>query len=587
MAAECAASADEAFVAGLSKNRAGRILASHLAAKELSTTGTGHASAVTEALGNERVFMHALGAFVYGQRQCPCGLASPMPRFIAILNLSGERMMVYSNNPALIRMVCRSSSALHAAGLAEALQLFETYPLQERQDERRFVLLTYSMPWQAGADADFWHLSSCSIHYEAEGNLVSLADRVHAFSGCSVAPFKGKPVLDPRDKHIPLNADETQQLDLLTLKQIEDFEEAYSATCLDGLVAPPNMARDGKHEHLLGIMQELTRERARDQAENRMVRARLKEAEEAVGVLRREYDKRTKAAADEHSLAMEKLRNEHDAKLLLSKQEHSSLRAEIAQQQGELSKAATAKSREIKAREKAEAKLDEVRRQSEGQHKLHNAALNKQRAEIAKLESRLEEATSEASTLKARLDKEHAALVMRQQTLHTAALDKVHATLASKERIINQLSENNERLGVEKLSLKSHDEEQAATIARLEKEVAELTVIECTASTRDVGTRTCNASTATHHCASTQTAPEPVPATAGPHGAKAPQTYQSAIDLLQGLVRQVQNGPPHAGYGNPNANGYPRPLPYPHFTPNGFSRGPYRVAPAQPHGGAA
>ena len=73
----------------------------------------------------------------------------------------------------------------------------------------------------------------------------------------------------------------------------------------------------------------------------------------------------------------------------------------------------------------------------------------------------------------------------------------------------------------------------------------------------------------------------------GPHGAKAPQTYQSAIDLLQGLVRQVQNGPPHAGYGNPNANGYPRPLPYPHFTPNGFSRGPYRVAPAQPHGGAA
>jgi len=585
MAAECAASDDKAFVAGLSRNRAGRILASHLAAKERSATGTGHDSAVTEALGNERVFMHALGAFVYGQRQCPCGLASPMPRFIAILNLSGERMMVYSNNPALIRMVCRSSSALHAAGLAEALQLFETYPLRQEPEERRFVLLTYSMPWQAGADADFWHLSACSVQYEAEGNLVSLTDRVHAFSVSSVAPFKGKPVLDPRDKHIPLDSEDAQ-LDLLTLKQIEDFEEAYSATCLDGLVTPPNMAVDGKHEHLLGIMQELTRERARDQAENRMVRARLKEAEEAVGLLRQEYDRRMKEVADEHSLAMEKLRNEHDAKLLLSKQEHSSLRAEIAQQQGELSKAATAKSREIKAREKAEAKLDEVRRQSEGQHKLHNAALNKQRAEIAKLESRLEEATSEASTLKARLDKEHAALVMRQQTLHAAALDKVHATLASKERIINQLSENNERLGVEKLSLKSHDDEQAATIARLEKEMTELAVTECTVSTRDAGIQTCNASTATHHCASTQTVPEPVPATA-PSGVKAPQTYQSAIDLLQGLVRQVQNGSPHAGYGNPNVNGYPIPLPYPHFMPNGCAHGPYRAPAAQPHGGVA
>ena len=296
-------------------------------------------------------------------------------------------------------------------------------------------------------------------------------------------------------------------------------------------------------------------------------------------MLRQEYDNRTKEVADEHSLDMEKLRNEHDTKLLLSKQEHSSLRAEIANLQGELSKTATAKSREIKAHEKLQAKLDEVKRQSEGQHKLHNAALNKQRAEIAKLESRLEEATSEASTLKARLDKEHAQLVMRQQTLHTTSLDKINAALASKERLLDQLSDNNERLSVEALSLKSHDEEQAATIARLEAELKAASALASAAPVaREVGTSTRNASTATHHCASTQTAPlpatEPPAGGAPPHNKGRPnvQAYQAAIDTLQELVNTSRGGRPalQDGY----SNGYPMPLPFPHFMPNGH-RGTY------------
>ena len=574
------------FAHGLRNNRAGRILADHLAAVEVAAKTGGHSSAASESIGNERVFIHALGAWIYGKRGRPCGLPAPLPSFIAILNLSGERLMVYSEQPDLITSLCRYSSALRPSELAERLKAFEQYPAAAPDDVNRFVLLTYSMPWQAGTDAVFWHLSACSLSIDVgkDGATPFLADRVLAFSGTSAGCAKGRPVLDIRDKNLVLST-EQPEFDTLTLKQIEDFEESYSAACLDHMDPPPKLV-DVSNESMVGIMKELTRGRAADQSEIRKLSAELLAVNATLACLAGAAEDKEKAVAKEHEKKLQKLRSDHAEEVQLCKKECAALRAEMATMQDALNKSATTQARELKTHDKLQSKFDELKRQSEGKDKLHNAALNKQRAEIAKLESRLEEATSQAATLKARLDKEHASLVMRQQTLHTATLDKVNAALASKERLLNQLSDNNERLSVEALSLKSHDEEQAATIARLEKELAALALSSAEASVKHVGTTMCNASSATHHCASTQTDPtsragSPETAAAAtkhhPMPAQVP-SYQAAVDLLQELVTHTRNNghaPAQAG-GYPNGNnnnGYVTPLPYPHFTPHGIYHG--------------
>ena len=82
---------------------------------------------------------------------------------------------------------------------------------------------------------------------------------------------------------------------------------------------------------------------------------------------------------------------------------------------------------------------------------------------------------------------------------------------------------------------------EAALSTTIEQELAAA----CAPTVREAGTSTCNASTATHHCASTQTAPLPASREAGGGGGGAgsdappkngaatpPPSYQAAIDTL-------------------------------------------------------
>jgi len=564
--------ADEAFVAALSANRAGRALANHLASVAACARGGGVKGAVTEAIGNEKVFMHALCAAIHGTRPFPCGLSLPLPPYIAILNLSGERVLVHAETPALFTTLCTQSSAMHASELAVQLQAFVEFPKGKRSDTCcRFVLLTYSMPWQAGTDAAFWHLSGCQITNSAQDGFgPTLSDRMISLSGASASHFKGKPALDPCDR-LSCFRDGEKALDAMTLKQIEAFEKAYSATRLGDA---PAARLEPQNAQLMELTQRLQNDRTKDQKEIHRLEGKLYDATDALNHLMDDQEKTLGAMVDEHAVEMEKVRAAHDEERLLAKSEHSALNAELVSAQSSLTSKAQEHAQTRKEKEKALAKVQELKRQGTAMTELNNAALAKHRAEIVRLERRLEDATAEASTLKARLDKEHAQLVMRQQTLHSATIEKIHASLASKERLLNQLSDNNERLSVEAMSLKSHDEEQAATIARLTQELAEARA----PAVRSASVSTRNASTATHHCASTQTAPlepaEPAPAAPAPapqKGRRDMQVYQNAINTLQDLVNHSRGARPvlHNGH----ANGYPMPLPFPHFTPNGTFSG--------------
>ena len=159
----------------------------------------------------------------------PCGLPTPLPKFIAILNLSGERMLVHSNSCSLIRLLCTRSSQLTPSELVTQVDTFATHPNMPQEDKERpltkFVLLSLSLPWQAGTGALFWSLSACSFNAVPDARIV-LNDRAITLTSHSPRAFRGTPVLDRADHAIPL--DNARDMPLVTSDQVKDFTDAYA-----------------------------------------------------------------------------------------------------------------------------------------------------------------------------------------------------------------------------------------------------------------------------------------------------------------------------------------------------------------------
>ena len=610
------------WIKGLGNNRVGRLLSNHLACIALETKHRANDCAATEANGNERIFMHAMARSLMRQLPLPCGLTTPPPRYIALLNLSGERSLVYSNNPALIRCLCTNSSWLRGSALCDALTAFEAFPTNA---EGRFVLLTYSLPWQAGTDAAFWHLSACEMSAAQEGAGWALRDRILQFSSRSAAPHKGKSVIDGFDLFIPVRGPDHPSLPLVADKQLTDFAESYSATNLD-LAGDAACQKQGeKTEQKVAQLKELAQilqmERARDQTELRQEKERAKALKAAhKNEVKASHDK-LKAAQEEHELALEAQQSTAKDMLALSRQQNDAFAAEIVEMRQAASKMSTEHQKSLKAHDKLVEKHKEVQRQGEAKEALYNAALSKHVATISELERKLEKSREEARTIGSALEKKHASAIAKMRREHEEATERLTGALESKKRIINQLSENNDRKDVEKASLQTHTDEQAVRVRDLEAALSEMET-ECRrldaelakrreapapaaapkARSKYTSTRSRNASTATHHCASTQTLPLPAPPPQPPPqqppqpetvpapapekvpvpavgtqvvaevapSAMVPCSYQAAIDMLQELVVNSGNGNAHPANHVPTQaipNGFIRPLPYPHYTP--------------------
>ena len=583
--------ADAAWVAGLAGSRAGRLLASHLAAVEVH--GSDHDCAMQEALANERVFVHALARSAHNHRPFPCGLPPRLPCFIAILNLSGERMVVYSDSSALIRSLCAHSTVLHRNELEERLLLFEMHPTKRTTEEMRFVLCSYSLPWQAGADASYWHLSACAISVATDGVERALVDRQPQFSSDSATPFRGKSALDSRDKQLPLYVAAPGVLELVSDKQIAEFVEAYSATCLDKASGPAGVAAaataaaavggggGGANEQIRSLNQRLLQDRDRDQTEIKdlkrqtaaLVETLNSTVNEALDTKREMEAQRLDEVGDAQKKAKELV--DH------AREQYEALCVEMKGMEATQKDVARETRKQKKQNEALIARCDELDRQGAAKNALHNAALSQHVATISGLEGKLEKSRAEARIIRSELEREHAVATEREAAQHAEAMSKVVEALESKKRIINQLSVVNEGRDVEVASLKTHEEEQARRIAALEADVADLTAKLAEAAKRGPPTKSKqsgpprrNASTATHHCASTQTDPGEKPLPEPAVGAKvvvenvpAPTpSYQGAIDLLQQLVALSGHAPAPPALEPPS--GHARPLPFPHFTPH-------------------
>ena len=356
-----------------------------------------------------------------------------------------------------------------------------------------------------------------------------------------------------------------------------------------------------KNVQLLSLIQGLTKERKRDQGEMLRLKANSRDIELGMINLAKRHEKQMEDATEAHAKAMATETARSTEQLALASQQCDNLRSEMASMETSAKEIAREQKRSQRDHEKFLAKYTEMERQGAAKDALHNAALSKHIATISKLEGRLAEALGKAETARSEAEKAHTSLLEREQSQHAEVMAKATTTIESKKRIINQLSENNERRDVEVASLKSYQEEQDRRIEVLKTEAAAVAGKLKSASPRSRHVNTCTASTSTHHCASTQTDPEPkpgamqVPAVGEMVVGGVPKTvpsYQGVIDLLQDLVSVHENAPRmvpphhhhhhHHPHSHPHShphphpqNGYDRPLPFPHFTPHGNNHVPY------------
>lgn len=573
--------------------------------------------AAQEALWNERVLVHALARSIEKQKPFPCGLSLKLPVFIAVLNLSGEHLLVGSDSPALIRTLCAPSAALHPSELKRELKTFEKHALEHDDSLPQFVILTYSMPWQAGVDSVYWHLSACAVNSIGKPHLV---DRIHHFSSMSRAACPGRSVLDPRDATLPARGEEQATFRVVDDKAIDAFCETYSATNLDRDPSATATATTGSAEVASGA----------EGSELRMLRSvidnlhlRSKADQNEIANQKARFDLVTTklqglvSNASQASKEWEDMEIKHKAALDEEKQkakreidELSDKNAALAAEINEYEAAKRQQQKEVRrlkaAAEALQAKQAADERKSAAKDALHNAALSQHVATIARLEGLLATNGEKAAAALAELERSHAEAARCEREEHAAALQKLTIALQSKERIINQLSENNERRDVELASHKTHQAEQDQRIADLEAQLRALSH-KLNARPKPVATRNAsigtkkNASSSTHQCAQTQTDPAPEKAAAAAaavveapppqecavpvmgtkavdHASSPPMSYQDAIDLLQELVIASGNARAAPAHHAPMPmplpmqmpipySGYPRPLPYPHFLP--------------------
>ncbi len=621
------------WVALLGKNRAGRVLATHLASIEARSRTGSDDNAGQEVLGNERVFMAALARSLYKKRPFPCGLPNPLPHFIAILNLSGERMLVYSDNPMLLSCICTQSAAVHQHELARARGAFEKYPFTRTDTSMRFVLLSYSLPWQAGTGAAFWHMSTCSIDRVADSETgLCLNNREWHFSSMSVKPITGKSVLDPRDQQLTFLLAASKKFDLVSEKQVKDFSDSYASTCLD-FNAEHETAASGKEQDasLNGIVRALRNQRDESDKQVKALRDRCKALKDDIDKLKEKHEK---ALSEAESETQDQLAGEIAKRVeqeQLAKQQHENLCAEMAAMTSTQRRIDQETKKARKEHERQLARYAEQERQGAAKDALHNAALSKHVATISALERKLEKSREETGTLRLELKKEHAVAMDKVMSEHKEATERLTGALESKKRIINQLSENNERRDVDVASLKTHADEQNKRVEALTEQLRKAEAAAAAANalakgfqtsakmqkalrqkeTRSRHVNTHNASTSTHQCASTQTDPElepelePEPVASPAVGekvgeviSKASCSYQDAINMLQELVMasgqaavpRVSPSYPHVMHPHPlphphshSSHGYSRPLPFPHFVPNGGNHPGAYMASHAPH----
>lgn len=151
-------SADE-WIGGLSCTSAGRKLLDHLSHCE-AAPHIKASSAFEQASAFRRVLVHALKKKVN-----PFGLPKTLPKYMAMVNFSGDRQFMYSDNPHLIAFIAMGGDGGHpsADGVQKILDHTNKTPGCS-------ALLCYSLPFQSGYENAYWE---CRVITRSQAGVVS------------------------------------------------------------------------------------------------------------------------------------------------------------------------------------------------------------------------------------------------------------------------------------------------------------------------------------------------------------------------------------------------------------------------------
>ena len=159
---------DVDWLAWLRASEAGAILQEHLACMQLRNDAQSYEGAAEDCCTWRRTFVKILNnALVRGKVPdfLPKRNASErmLPRYIAIVNLSGKKMLLYSEHSCLFRALTRHSHKANSENIFRTHTLFREY----LTDPRRSVVICYSLPWQAGYGQYYWDVFSIEVQEQA------------------------------------------------------------------------------------------------------------------------------------------------------------------------------------------------------------------------------------------------------------------------------------------------------------------------------------------------------------------------------------------------------------------------------------
>lgn len=482
---------DAAWLSRLHRNRSGRVLQDHLACVEDRLDSHGREGSIQEAINNRRCFLRAVNSQLTRGRGLPCGLPTPVPRFVAIVNLSGQRMVLTSNHDTMLRKLCARSWSMHPDMLNDQLSTFTAFldhatmtavmpsGSTAKAHAEQFVLITYSLPWQAGMSTAFWEVNAVSMIGDAQGQRF-VYDRMCSLTSMSTHVFAGRSTLNERgaDDGVCLRAGQPEErvLDFIGPEQIKAFGDAYAAVSLDfendscrdalpatgasadgaevgavagprgggldgggGLAAAKAKATDAT---MRGILEAMKKDRIKEQSATKALQAKLDalSASHALELQAKEEDMLAKV--DEALSRAANRERVADAEVAEIRAEFDGVRAKMSNLLVEQSEGRSKHAELLK-------KFEKLKRQEASKDKLHNTAMSKQSNEIKRLQEQLEAEKRAHGEILAELAKAHAQALERAASQGANERTALKQKLASTELMCNQLAENAENSGRE------------------------------------------------------------------------------------------------------------------------------------------
>ncbi len=513
---------DAAWLSRLGRSRSARALQDHLACMEDRLSSRGREGSIKEAVGNRETFLSALHRNCNSGKPFPCGLPETLPKYIAIVNLSGQRMLLTSESDTLMRKLCAYSWGLHPDCLADQLSQFSHYLNQQAVEHTNlpkpgmmeFVLITYSLPWQAGISSAYWELNTVRVATSTTGQRC-VRDRELSFSSMSTCIFEARTSLCNGDRGsgvtMAVGTSSEHTLRFVADEQMNAFVNTHRAVDLD---APAHQSTHDEAEKSVGgssaavnavlqsALAQMKLDRKTDQEEVRS----LKTIESS---LKLEHEKALAKQNEEAIASIQRAQTEIkerervvDGKVAANWEELNTLRTSNIALLTEIDEA-------LGAKLDTEKRMEKLKKQELSKDKLHNAAASKQTAEIKKLCDRIEVQERASAQQTAELNKAHSHAIEQLEAKAERKHAMLQETLNWKEKVCNQLVENNDCKLAELVDARERLAEDRVRISEFVEECTKLRKktqdAEC-AMPKSVSCGTDSQGTTTHHHNATQTA---------------------------------------------------------------------------------